>query len=155
MAEDIGAPTWTPLHAHAVLVGFGRVGYLVAARLREQKRPFIVIENQIDVVKALRADGIPALYGNAAAPGMLESAGITTARWLLIAIPHTLEAGQIIEHARQLNSKIDIAARAHSNAEALHLEQRGATHTIMGEREIAEGLADIVLAEKATAGVDQ
>ncbi|MEC4720931.1 YbaL family putative K(+) efflux transporter [Noviherbaspirillum sp. CPCC 100848] len=136
---------WPPLRDHVVLVGFGRVGHLIAAALTEQQRPFVVIEDHPDVVKALRADGIPALYGNAAAPGMLEAAHAADARWLLLAIPQVLEAGQIIEHARKLNPQVEVVARAHSSAEMLHLEKHGATHTIMGEREIAEGMASLVL----------
>jgi CPA2 family monovalent cation:H+ antiporter-2 len=136
-----------------VLVGFGRVGHLVAAALTEQNRPFIVIENQDDVVAALRADGIPALYGNAAAPGMMEAANIADARWLLVAIPEVFEAGQIIEHARKLNPNIEVIARAHSISELTHLEKHGATHTIMGEREIARGMVNRVLQSDAqTAG---
>jgi CPA2 family monovalent cation:H+ antiporter-2 len=143
--KEIITPAWPPLHAHTVLVGFGRVGHLIAASLAEQNKPFIVIEDQADVVKALRADGIPALYGNAAAPGMMEAANITAARWLLVAIPDALEAGQIIEHARKLNPQIEVIARAHSISELTHLEKHGATHTIMGEREIAKGMSNWVL----------
>jgi CPA2 family monovalent cation:H+ antiporter-2 len=144
-AEEAGTPAWQPLHKHTVLVGFGRVGHMVAAALAEQRRPFIVIEDQLEVVKALRADGIPALYGNAARPGIMEAADIAAARWLLVAIPDAMEAGQIIEHARRANPGIEVVARAQSNAEVLHLERHGATHTIMGEREIAEGMAGLVL----------
>jgi CPA2 family monovalent cation:H+ antiporter-2 len=147
--KEIVTPAWAPLQAHTVLVGFGRVGHLIAASLAEQNKPFIVIEDQADVVKALRADGIPALYGNAAAPGMMEAANIATARWLLVAIPDALEAGQIIEHARKLNPRIEVVARAHSISELTHLEKHGATHTIMGEREIAKGMSNRVLASSA------
>ncbi|MDO8305824.1 YbaL family putative K(+) efflux transporter [Herminiimonas sp.] len=136
---------WAPLQDHTVLVGFGRVGHMVAASLTQQHQPFIVIEDQIDVVTALRLDGIPALYGNAAAPGMMEAADIASARWLLVAIPHVLEAGQIIEHARKLNPQIEVVARAHSDAELVYFEEHGATHTIMGEHEIAKGMANWVL----------
>ncbi len=120
---------------------FGRVGHLVAMALTERGQPFVVIEDELDVVQALRSDGIPALYGNAVAPGMMELAQVERARWLLLAIPDALEAGQIIAHARQLNMDIDVVAHAHSNAQRLHLEKQGANHTIMGEREIADGMA--------------
>jgi CPA2 family monovalent cation:H+ antiporter-2 len=142
---EIATPSWPPLRGHTVLVGFGRVGHLVAAALAEKNLPFIVIEDQSDVVKALRADGIPALFGNAAAPGMMDAANITAARWLLVAIPDALEAGQIIEHARKLNPDVEVVARAHSISEVTHLEKHGATHTIMGEREIARGMSNWVL----------
>jgi CPA2 family monovalent cation:H+ antiporter-2 len=142
-------PSSPPLESHTVLVGFGRVGHLIAMALMEQNRPFIVIEDHPEVVNALRADGIPALYGNALTPGMMEAAHIGAARWLLVAIPNALEAGQIIEQTRKLNPHIEIVARAHSNAESMHLQKRGATHTIMGEREIAEGMVNRVLKQAA------
>ncbi|MGY1488633.1 YbaL family putative K(+) efflux transporter [Methylobacillus pratensis] len=134
------------LHAHAVLVGYGRVGKLVGASLRQQDQPFIVLEDQPEVVQALREQGTPALCGNAVAPGMMEAANLKTARWLLVAIPDALEAGQIIEHARKINPQIEVVARAHSDAQIEHLEKHGASYTIMGEREIAKGMANWVRA---------
>lgn len=132
------------LHAHAVLVGYGRVGKLVGASLRQQDLPFIVLEDQPEVVQTLREQGTPALCGNAAAIGMMEAANIKSARWLLVAIPDALEAGQIIEHARKINPQIEVVARAHSDAQTEHLEKQGASYTIMGEREIAKGMANWV-----------
>lgn len=134
------------LHAHAVLVGYGRVGRLVGASLMQQDQPFIVLEDQPEVVQALREQGTPALCGNGAAPGMMEAANLKSARWLLVAIPDALEAGQIIEHARKINPQIEIVARAHSDAQIAHLEKHGASYTIMGEREIAKGMANWVRA---------
>jgi len=144
--EEPDTPAWPPLHDHTVLIGFGRVGHCVAAALTEHRRAFVVIEDHVDVVAALRSDGIPAIYGNAAAPGMMEAAQIERARWLLVAIPNALEAGHIIDRARALNPQIEVVARAHSDAELVHFEKHGASHTIMGEREIAKGMAEWVLA---------
>ena len=144
-AADPAGPPLPQMSGHAVLVGFGAVGHLVAMALTERGQPFVVIEDELNVVQALRLDGVPALYGNAAAPGMMELAQAGSARWLLLAIPDALEAGQIIAQARALNMNIDVVARAHSNAQRLHLEKQGANHTIMGEREIADGMADWVL----------
>jgi CPA2 family monovalent cation:H+ antiporter-2 len=142
---DPAGPPLPQLSGHAVLVGFGRVGHMVALTLTEQEQPFLVIEDDLDVVQALRRDGIPALYGNAVAPGMLELAQVERARWLLLAIPDALEGGQVIAEARKRNPDLDIIARAHSNAQRLHLEKQGANHTIMGEREIADGMSGRVL----------
>jgi CPA2 family monovalent cation:H+ antiporter-2 len=146
-AADPAGPALPDMAGHAVLVGFGRVGHLVAMALTERGQPFVVIEDDLDVVQALRRDGIPALYGNAATPGMLELAQAGGARWLLLAIPDALEGGQIIAQARKENPRIDIIARAHSNAERLHLERHGASYTVMGEHEIADGMATRVLGQ--------
>ncbi len=105
-----------------------------------------MLEDQPEVVQALREQGTPALCGNAAAPGMMEAANLKSARWLLVAIPDALEAGHIIEYARKINPQIEIVARAHSDAQIAHLEKHGASYTIMGEREIAKGMANWVRA---------
>jgi CPA2 family monovalent cation:H+ antiporter-2 len=143
--DETDPSSWPGLHGHVVLVGFGRVGHIVAASLTEHEQPFIVIEDNSDVVAALRSDGVPAIYGNAAAPGMMEAANVASAHWLLLAIPNPLEAGQILQQARKLNPKIEVVARAHSDAELVHFERHGASHTIMGEHEIAKGMANWVL----------
>ena len=143
---DPAGPPLPRLSGHAVLVGFGRVGHMVAMTLTEHQQPFLVIEDDLAVVQALRRDGSPALYGNAVAPGMLELAQVERARWLLLAIPDALEGGQVVAEARKRNARVDIIARVHSNAQRLHLEKQGANHTIMGEREIADGMSGRVLA---------
>lgn len=144
-AADPAGPPLPALSGHAVLVGFGGVGHLVALALHDQGQPFVVIEDDLDVVQALRRDGIAALYGNAAAAGMLDLAQIERARWLLLAIPDALEGGEVIAEARKRNKQLEIIARAQSNAQRLHLEKQGADHTIMGEREIADGMSGHVL----------
>jgi CPA2 family monovalent cation:H+ antiporter-2 len=137
---------WAPLQDHAVLVGFGRVGHHIAASLREREIPFIVIEDHREVVKALRADGIPAINGDAAAPGVMEAANVKQARWLLAAIPNPLEAAHVIAKARMLNPQIEAVARAQTDAELAHFEKHGATHTVVSEKEVAKSMAACVLA---------
>ena len=47
------------------------------------------------------------------------------------------EGGAIHDHARHLNDKVQVIARAHSDAEVAHLERLGVPHVVMGERELA------------------
>ncbi|AOF82160.1 transporter, monovalent cation:proton antiporter-2 family protein [Methyloversatilis sp. RAC08] len=137
--------TATGIEGHVVLVGFGKVGHRIVMALLDSGHKVVVIEDHAEVVEALNGDGIPALYGNGAAPGMMEAARIESARFLLVAIPDALEAGQIIEHARRINPDIEVIARAYTDAELAHLEKHGATHTIIGETEIARGMAQRVI----------
>ncbi|MCA1322692.1 YbaL family putative K(+) efflux transporter [Herbaspirillum sp. alder98] len=134
------------MNDHVVLVGYGRVGRAIGSQLRAQGTPFVVIEAQLESVEALRAEGITALYGNAAQAGVLTAAGIERARWMLVAIPDAFEAGQMVERARAANAQLRVAARAHSDAEVEHLEKHGANEVIMGEREIARGMLGLVAA---------
>ncbi|MDT4874319.1 putative cation/proton antiporter YbaL [compost metagenome] len=102
--------------------------------------PLVVIEDKREKAAELRETGLCVVVGNAANPDVLAYANITSARWLLIAIPNGFEAGQIASHARAINPQLDIIARAHFDAEVDYLEQNGADLVIMGEREIARGM---------------
>ncbi|QRY80454.1 Kef family K(+) transporter [Pseudomonas sp. PDNC002] len=131
-------------HNHAILIGHGRVGALVSERLRKDKVPVVVIEDKREKAAELREHGLCVVVGNAANPDVLTQANITSARWLLIAIPNGFEAGTISSHARAINPNLDIIARAHFDAEVDYLGQNGANLVIMGEREIARGMVERV-----------
>ncbi|AYN92607.1 Kef family K(+) transporter [Pseudomonas sp. LTJR-52] len=125
---------------HVVLVGHGRVGRLVSARLRREHMPFVVIENDRDHIEELRADQISAVLGNAAQPNVLQKAHIEQAHTLLIAIPNGIEACEVSRRARELNASLNIVSRAHYDELVQHLQESGANVVIMGEREIARGM---------------
>ncbi|PAQ11808.1 YbaL family putative K(+) efflux transporter [Mesorhizobium temperatum] len=135
----------TSLTDHAVLVGHGRVGSLVAETLQTARLPYLVIEERQVIVDQLRARGVDVIAGNAAQPGLLEAANVASARWLISAIPNPFESGNLIEHAHAINPKLEIIARAHSDAEVDYLKKFGADLIIMGEREIARGISDHIL----------
>jgi CPA2 family monovalent cation:H+ antiporter-2 len=132
----------TTLTDHAVIVGYGRVGTILGARLKAENQPYLVIEDRKQTAETIRQSGIEVVQGNAADPRVIRAANIPGARWLFIAIPDGFEAGQVAEQARKLNSNLDIIARAHSDAEVEHLEKHKANFVIMGEREIAYGMLE-------------
>jgi len=132
-APDLPKPTpqTTTLTGHAVLVGYGRVGKLIAGGVKTAL-PLLVIEEG-----AVGETGIEHIRGNAAREDVLAAANLGAARILFVAIPEAFEAGQIVEQARKANPSLPIVARAHFDAEVEHLARLGATKVVMGEREIA------------------
>ncbi len=125
---------------HTVLVGYGRVGRLVAAGLETAGTPFLVIEDREDAVEELQEAGHEVVEANAALPAALVAANVAQAKRLILAIPDGFEAAQVLRKARVLNPDLDIIARAHSDAEVENLRQGGAGFIIMGEREVARGM---------------
>jgi CPA2 family monovalent cation:H+ antiporter-2 len=130
----------TTLADHAILVGYGRVGQLVGARLIEDGWPLLVIEDAADIIEQLRQEGVEVIAGNAAEDYVLAAVNLEKARVLIVAIPNGFEAGQIVEQARVTNPDLHIIARAHFDAEVEHLTEHGANTVIMGEREIARSI---------------
>jgi len=139
----------TTLSDHAVLIGYGRVGSIVAEGLKSAGWAVLVIDDREELVEKAKTDGFDTLSGNGAAESMIAAANLGQARRLFIAIPNAFEAGQIALQARELNPKLQIVARAHSDAEVEHLQANGADVTIMGEREIARGMLEHALGFRA------
>lgn len=149
--KEDGPPPRTVLTGHSILVGYGRVGSLVGASLKEAALPFLVIEDADKTLAKLRDDGIETVSGNAANSEVFAAANPEGAKRLILAVPNAFEAGQIVLRARAANPKINVIARAHSDAEVEHLKGLGADTVIMGEREIARGIVEVVLGRKPEA----
>jgi CPA2 family monovalent cation:H+ antiporter-2 len=125
------------LEDHVVLVGHGRVGGPVAEALEDAGITYLVVEQNREAVEALRARGLPVIYGDASRPTILEHAYLSRARLLVVAAPDPVRARLILEKAREVNPAIDAVVRTHSDADRRELESRGAGRAVVGERELA------------------
>ncbi|MES2242603.1 MAG: YbaL family putative K(+) efflux transporter [Pseudomonadota bacterium] len=139
------------LSRQVVLVGYGRVGRRIAEALTANQLPFVVVEQNREVVERLRAEGLMAVSGDAAEPVVLVQAHIANARMLVIATPDTLNVRQMVNTARTLNPDIEIVVRTHSEAEAKLLESEHAGKIFLGEEELAQLMMRYVLERSALA----
>ncbi|MBN3064435.1 Kef family K(+) transporter [Pectobacterium aquaticum] len=129
---------------HALLVGYGRVGSLIGAKLHQAGIPIVVIENSRTRVDALREQGIKAVLGNATKPEIMDIARLDCARWLLLTIPNGYEAGEVVAAAREKRADLEIIARAHYDDEVSYIIEHGANKVVMGEREIANSMITLL-----------
>jgi CPA2 family monovalent cation:H+ antiporter-2 len=146
------APPVTSLTRHDILIGYGRVGRIVGEALKQAQRPFLVIVDIDETIAMLREEGIETITGNAARSEILRAANPAAAHALIVAIPESFEAGQIVQQARAANPSLHIVARAHFDAEVDHLKNLGADVVIMGEREIARGILEDLAATRRRDG---
>ena len=129
---------------HSIVIGFGRVGQLLADGARAAARAVVIVESEADMARAAGDRGFSVVHGNAADPHVLRDAGIEDADRLIIAIPEGFEAGAIAQTAQKLNDGLTIFARAHSDEEVAHLLRLGVDQVVMGEREIARRLIELL-----------
>jgi CPA2 family monovalent cation:H+ antiporter-2 len=128
------------LARQVVLVGHGRVGQRIVQALREAGIACVVVDQNRERVEALRAQGVPAVIGDAADPAVLIQAHIAEAALLVIAVPDALGVRQMIETARTLNPQVQVAVRSHHEDEARWLESEGAARVFVGEEELAQAM---------------
>ncbi|TXT29767.1 MAG: monovalent cation:H+ antiporter-2 CPA2 family [Rhodocyclaceae bacterium] len=137
------------LEKQVVLVGYGRVGHRIAEALDSQGIPYVVAEQNRELVESLRDKGIAAVSGDASEPSVLIQAHIADAAMLVIASPDPINVRQMVETARTLNPDIEIVLRTHSEAESALLRKDNLGTVFYGEEELAKGMAGHVLARFA------
>ena len=129
---------------HVILVGGGRIGGLIAQRLQQSQVPLVIVELDTQPIARLRSQGHAVVRGNAVLPDTLEQAGITRARALIVAIPNSFEAGEIIASQRAAHTHLPILACAYLGEEVAWLQKQGASQVVNGAAEIASRLISLL-----------
>ena len=130
---------------HIVVVGYGRVGRYICEALIKHGLPFVVAEENREVVEELRVRGMNAVAGDATNPSVLIQSHVARARTLVVATPDSFSARRMIEIAYMLNPRIETVVRTHSEEEAELLKSEKAGAVFLGEHELAASMTLHVL----------
>ncbi|MDO9150094.1 MAG: YbaL family putative K(+) efflux transporter [Methylotenera sp.] len=137
------------LEGQVVLVGYGRVGRRIAQELTEHDIPFVVAEQNRELVEGLRKKGIPAVSGNASEPSVLIQAHIANASMLVVATPDTIDVRKMVDTAKALRPEIRIVLRTHNEAESELLRKDNLGTVFYGEEELANGMCKFIVSQFA------
>jgi CPA2 family monovalent cation:H+ antiporter-2 len=127
------------LSDHVLLCGCGRVGRLVAVVLEAAKLPFVAIESDLVRFRAARRLGYNVVFGDACRPRVLEAAGVSRARVVVVTFDHHKTVERLLHRARHENPAIASIVSASDDREAPVLAAIGGG-TIFPEN-FAAGLA--------------
>lgn len=146
LEETLEEETQVPVDicGHAIIVGYGRVGGMLADKLRRREIPVVVVEDTRARFEELAENGFSAILGNGANKDIISLARIECAKTLLLTIPNGYEAGEIVATAKEINPDITVIVRAHYDDEVSFIKERGAEHIIIGEHEIAKSMATLM-----------
>jgi len=110
-AADMPLPR-TTLENHVVVAGFGRTGRAVVDALQASGLPYLIVEMHHEALARPLEQGVPVIWGDIGREDILHAAGIPQARMLVMAVPdwHAIRLG--IEHARRMNPRLYVVARA-------------------------------------------
>ena len=133
------------LSGQVVLVGYGHVGQRIASSLTGKGIPFVIAEQNREVVENLRRRGFAAVSGNAADPAVLIQAHIARASLVVITTPDAFDVRQMIDTARLLNPAIEAIVRSDNEEEATLLAQDTSARIFLGEEELARNISAHVL----------
>ena len=118
------------LNGHYILCGYGRVGRQVAREFAADGVPFVIVEQDPEILEECLAKDYLALLGEASDDAVLEEAGISRAGGLIAAVDSDADNVFVVLSARKLNPKLHIVARASSDESGAKLEIAGADRTL-------------------------
>ncbi|MEN8232728.1 MAG: potassium channel protein [Thermodesulfobacteriota bacterium] len=97
---------------HYIVCGFGRIGKVISKILHENKRTFMIIENDPEEIAAIKELGYLVLEGDSTNDDILQKAHIMNAKSLIAVTSSDADNVYIILSARGLKPDIYILARS-------------------------------------------
>ncbi len=129
------------LKEHIIICGAGRVGHEIITHYSASKAPFVVVDNDQEIVKNLIKDQVLAIHGDASKDETLVKARIKEAKGLIACVPGDANNMFITLSAKVLNPKIKIVSRADHQESEEKLKRAGAdkviSPTIIGGKRMA------------------
>ncbi|KAB2634835.1 K(+) efflux antiporter 3 [Pyrus ussuriensis x Pyrus communis] len=138
-----------------VILGFGQMGQVLANFLSTPLAsgidsdnlglPFVAFDMDPSVVKASRKLGFPILYGDGSRPAVLQSAGISSPKAVMVLYTARSRTTEAVQRLRLAFPAIPIYARALDLKHLLELKKSGATDAILESAETSLQLGSKLL----------
>ena len=145
-AEQV-APAPETGKPRVLVIGFGRVGRLVAQMLDAHKRPYLAIDADADTVTAARERGYNAVYGDIVRPGMIERLDVGKASAIVLTMDDPVQVVRLTKTLRAQFPDLAIIARARDPNHAAQLYRAGATDAVPETVESSLQLSEAVLVD--------
>ena len=137
-------PDLDPGVERAIVLGYGRVGELVATMMANHGQPFLAIDADPECVKIARSRGHPVLYADARGPA-LDRIEMGNATAIILTMDEPVLAARLVRKLRQAYPDIPIIARARDPDHAAELYRAGATDAVPETLESSLQLSESVL----------
>ncbi len=134
-----------------IIVGFGRVGQLVADMLVAHNQPYVAVESDIDAVVAARRQGYKVVFGDVSRPQTLHRLDVAEARALVLTMNEPALMARLVKRVRGELPELTIVARARDTDHAAELYLAGASDAVPETLESSLQLSEAVLVDLGVA----
>ncbi|QIK96035.1 sodium:proton exchanger [Sphingomonas sp. HDW15A] len=136
-----------PTEGLTVIVGFGRVGRIVADMLDAHGRPYLAIENDIDGFIEAREAGYSVMFGDIARRELVEKLDLGKAKAVVLTMDDPVLATRLTRRLREAHTELPIIARARDTDHAARLYKAGVTDAVPEAVEASLQLSEAVLVD--------
>lgn len=139
--------TVEPGHApvDALVVGFGRVGQLVADMLARHGITYVAIDSHAPSVSRWRRAGKQVYFGDARSPLLLERSGVREAKAVIVTVNEMHHIDEVVQAVRRLRPDVTIVSRARDASHARGLYGLGVSDAVPETIEASLQLSEAAL----------
>lgn len=130
-----------------LVVGYGRVGKLVAEMLTKHDVAWLAIERIPKLIEAGRRAGHDVFFGDASRPELLHRFGLDTAQAVVVTMDSPEATEQVVATVRNIRPDLTIVARARDAQQAKRLYELGVTDAVPETIEASLQLSEALLVE--------
>ncbi len=142
------------LENHYIICGYGRIGAVIAAELRREELPVVILEKDPELLFELERDNHLFLAGDATTDEILLAAGVQRAKGLFACVSQDAENVYITLSSRQFNPRLTIIARADRPESVAKLERAGANRVLTPHQIGGKRIAQVMLRPTVTDFMD-
>jgi voltage-gated potassium channel len=142
------------IRQHCIICGYGRLGRSLVNEMKARNAPFIIIDQDSDLIERCHQTKLPAIWGNAADERVLNEAGIERASSLIAVASSDAENVFIVLTAKSIKPDLYIIARCNSEASIPKMEKAGASSVISPHMIAGRRIAHMLLHPSVTQFLD-
>jgi len=122
---------------HVVIVGYGQQGRILVEFCKEINQPYVVIENNPNVIADLRAECSAYVLGDSMEPETAQVSNLKAARLII----STTDVKPVTDYFLSFTDTVDVIVRTHALPMAAKLLEKGAIYVIVPDLLAADRLA--------------
>ena len=130
-----------------IILGFGRVGRLIADMLDAHGKNYLVVDADVDAVAAARKQGYDVLFGDVAHGELIERIRQRDPVALILTMDNPVLVRRLARQLRHAFPSLPIVARARDTAHAAELYKAGVTDAVPETLEASLQLSEAVLVD--------
>ena len=130
-----------------VIVGFGRVGRIVADMLAAHQRDYVAVDADTDAVRHGRESGYPVLFGDVSRGTLVGRLKVANPAAVILTMDDPVLVTRLTRRLRASSVELPIIARARDTAQAASLYRAGASQAVPEAVEASLQIAEAALVD--------
>ncbi len=134
-----------------IILGFGRVGQMVADMLEAHDKDYLAIDSDVDSVESARREHYDVMFGDVSQTEFLQRIGEREPSAFILTMDNPVLVNRLARHLRRAFPELPIVARARDTAHAAALYKAGVTDAVPETLEASLQLSEAVLVDLGVA----